>query len=136
MTPAFPARGAAPHAGMLSRSLAAAADAEPETWVRVTGVEAIPLRQGRSVRLGAREIAIFNLGDRFLAVDNRCPHQGGPLADGIVAGGTVVCPLHSWKVCLESGAVRKPEVTACVPTYPTRVENGVVLVCLGAAPAA
>lgn len=135
MTPAFPARGAEPPAGMLSRSFAAAADAEPETWVRVTGVEAIPLRQGRSVRLGTREIAIFNLGDRFLAVDNRCPHQGGPLADGIVAGGTVVCPLHSWKVCLKSGAVRQPDVTACVSTYPTRVEDGVVLVCL-AAPAA
>lgn len=135
MTPAFPARGAEPPAGMLSRSFAAAADAEPETWVRVTGVEAIPLRQGRSVRLGTREIAIFNLGDRFLAVDNRCPHQGGPLADGIVAGGTVVCPLHSWKVCLKSGAVRQPDVTACVSTYPTRVEDGVVLVCL-ATPAA
>jgi len=38
------------------------------------------LREARSVRLGGRDIAIFNLGDRFLAVDNRCPHKGGPLS--------------------------------------------------------
>jgi nitrite reductase (NADH) small subunit len=57
------------------------------------------------VRFGDREIAIFNLGDRFLAVDNRCPHKGGPLSDGIVSGATVVCPLHAWKVNLETGSV-------------------------------
>ena len=66
--------------------------------MRVTPCDNIPLREGRAVTLGDREIAIFNLGDRFLATDNRCPHRGGPLCDGIVAGGSVVCPLHAWKV--------------------------------------
>lgn len=136
MMPFATACGAERPAGLLARPLPAAAYVEPHIWVRVAGVEAIPLREGRSVRLGAHEIAIFNLGDRFLAVANRCPHQGGPLADGIVAGGTVVCPLHSWKVCLESGAVRKPDVAACVPTYPTRIEDGVVFVGLGTSEAA
>jgi nitrite reductase [NAD(P)H] small subunit len=78
---------------------------------------------------GDREIALFNLGDRFLAVASRCPHQGGPLADGIVAGASVVCPLHAWKIGLESGCVERPAgSTACVATYPTRVEAGVVMV--------
>lgn len=97
-------------------------------WYRVTNVQNIPLREGRSVRVGDRDIAIFNLGERFLAVDGRCPHQGGPLADGIVVGETVVCPLHAWKVCLRSGSVKAPGEQACIQSYPTRVEDGVLLV--------
>jgi nitrite reductase (NADH) small subunit len=97
------------------------------SWLRITRVEDIPLREGRAVSLGGEELAIFNLGDRFLAVSNTCPHRGGPLADGIVSGDSVVCPLHAWKVCLTSGAVRRPEEqTACVQTYPVRVVDGVV----------
>jgi len=97
-------------------------------WIRITHCDNIPLREGRSVKVGSREIAIFNLGDRFLAVDNRCPHKGGPLSEGIVSGTTVVCPLHAWKVDLECGAVKKPaDVQVCVKTFRTRVEAGTVL---------
>ena len=93
----------------------------------------IPPREGRSATVGEREIAIFNLGVRFLALDNRCPHKSGPLADGIIAGTAVVCPLHAWKVSLETGAVERPPGSrACVGTYATRVEAGVVLVELPA----
>jgi nitrite reductase (NADH) small subunit len=98
-------------------------------WVRVTGTDTIPVLEGRAVDLGGLEIALFNLGERYLAVENRCPHQGGPLADGIVAGGTVVCPLHAWKIRLDAGTVQRPgDSTACVRTYATRIEDGVVLV--------
>src|SRR2546427_8292558 len=97
-------------------------------WVRITEMQNIPLREGRSVSVAGREIAIFNLGDRFLAVDNRCPHKGGPLSEGIVSGTTVVCPLHAWKVDLECGAVKKPaDVQVSVTTFRTRVEAGTVL---------
>ena len=96
-------------------------------WIRITGCDTIPLREGRPVRIGGREIAIFNLGDRFFAVDNRCPHQAGPLGDGIVTGAAVVCPLHAWKISLETGAVERPSGSAaCVRTYPVRVLDGVV----------
>jgi nitrite reductase (NADH) small subunit len=97
-------------------------------WIRVTQAENIPLREGRSVTIGGDEIAIFNLGDRFVAVDNACPHRGGPLCDGIVSGTSVVCPLHGYKVCLESGNVLKPEVAVRVDSYPVRVEDGVVMI--------
>jgi nitrite reductase (NADH) small subunit len=100
-------------------------------WIRVAPAGHIPAREGRSVLLGDREIALFNLGDRFLAVDGRCPHQGGPLADGIVAGNTVVCPLHAWKVNLDSGCVERPgNQNNCVTTYETKVEDGIVLLAL------
>ena len=103
------------------------------SWLRVTNSENIPLREGRAVRLGDEEVAIFNLGEKFLAVSNTCPHRGGPLADGIVTGHSVVCPLHSWKICLNSGNVRRPEgQPVCLRTYPVKVVQGVVLVEIAA----
>src|SRR6185503_1283337 len=109
-------------------------------WIRVTPVENVPPREGRAVLIGDREIALFNLGPstalgggaQFLATDNQCPHQGGPLCDGIVTGTSVVCPLHAWKVNLENGQVDRPSHGKghCVATYPTRIEDGVVLIGL------
>jgi nitrite reductase (NADH) small subunit len=98
-----------------------------KVWVHVTQSKNIPLREGRSVRINNREIAVFNLGDRFLAIDNACPHKGGPLAEGIVSGTTVVCPLHAWKVDLNTGTViSQGGGTPCVRTYPTRVQDGII----------
>jgi nitrite reductase (NADH) small subunit len=100
-------------------------------WIRIAAADAVPPREGRAVDLGSHQIALFNLGDRFLAVDNRCPHRGGPLADGILAGNAVVCPLHAWKVCLVTGAVQRPgDAAECLATYPTRVESDVVWVAV------
>jgi nitrite reductase (NADH) small subunit len=97
-------------------------------WVRIAQAKDIPLREGRSVQIAGHEIAIFNLGDRFLAVENRCPHRAGPLADGIVSGRTVVCPLHAWKVDLETGRVtNRPEEIPCVKSFPAAVRDGVVM---------
>jgi nitrite reductase (NADH) small subunit len=101
------------------------------SWRRITEVANIPAREGRAVTIGAQEFAIFNVGDRFLAVDGRCPHKGGPLCDGIVSGDTVVCPLHAWKIGLTSGEVVRPAgVGACVRSYPVRVEDGIVFLGL------
>ncbi len=106
-------------------------------WIRTARCEDIPLREARSVRLGGCDIAIFNLGDRFLAVDNRCPHKGGPLSEGIVSGTTVVCPLHAWKINLETGNVLStPDSPQCIESFRTRVEGGVVSIELPVKPAA
>ena len=100
-------------------------------WIRIAAVANLPHREGRAVQLGDREIAIFNLGERFFATDNRCPHKGGPLCDGIVTGHAVVCPLHAWKVNLETGGVERPAAASeCVRTYPTRLEGDVVLIAV------
>jgi nitrite reductase (NADH) small subunit len=100
-------------------------------WVRVAPCESIPVREGRAATIAGRTIAVFNLGDRFVATDNACPHRAGPLCDGIVAGGAVVCPLHGWKVHLDTGAVERPaSQQACVATYETRVDDGVVMIAL------
>jgi len=107
-------------------------------WIRVTAAENIPPREGRAVRVGSLSLAVFNTTHGFLAVENRCPHSGGPLADGIVGGTTVTCPLHNWRICLESGMVTKPCVdgTPRVRTYPVEVRDGIILLGIDAAQAA
>ena len=96
-------------------------------WIRIAPAIDLPPREGRAVLIGDREIAVFNLGDRIFATDNRCPHKGGPLCDGIVTGSAVVCPLHAWKVDLDTGEVQRPTAAnACVQTYDTRVVDGIL----------
>jgi len=97
-------------------------------WTRVTATENIPLLEGRSVQIGEQEVAIFNLHGRFVTIDNQCPHKGGPLCDGIVSGTTVVCPLHGWRFDLDTGLAVRSSMPACVTTFPTRVEDGLILV--------
>lgn len=89
-------------------------------WVFVGRADAIPLREGRRVRYGDHEIALFNLGGEYRAVQNRCPHKNGPLADGIVAGTSVFCPLHNWRIDLETGCALN-ENEGPVRTYPVKV---------------
>lgn len=104
---------------------------ETKRWIRVARCGDIPLREGRAVTVDNREIAIFNLGDRFLAVDNRCPHRGGPLADGIVSASSVVCPLHAWKFSLETGeGVNSASQANCIETFATRIQDGIVSIAL------
>jgi nitrite reductase (NADH) small subunit len=102
-------------------------------WTPITKVENIPSREGRAVTVRGTEIAIFHLENRYLTIENKCPHKGGPLCDGIVSGTTVVCPLHGRRVDLESGMAVRASEPACVATFPTRVEDGVIFVDLGGA---
>lgn len=100
-------------------------------WQPVCQVEDIPRFGGRTARTGQMEIALFRLSDgRIRAVDNRCPHKQGPLAEGIVSGDTIICPLHARKINLETGEVLKPD-SGCVKTYPVKVEDGQVFLSLG-----
>lgn len=99
-------------------------------WIRITEIANIPRREGRAVRVAGREIAVFNLDGRVVAVDNACPHKGGPLCDGIVSGSTVVCPLHGQRFDLETGMPVMAAQPDCVATYPARVEDGIILLDL------
>jgi nitrite reductase (NADH) small subunit len=101
-----------------------------QRWVRVKTCDDVPLREGRAVSIAGREMAVFNLGDRFLATDNRCPHREGPLCDGIVTGSSVVCPLHAWKINLADGCVERPADgrDRSVGTYPVRIDDGVIVI--------
>ena len=73
-------------------------------WERVGCQADVPLLEGRNATVGGIRIAIVRLPGGFVALDAECPHQGGPLADGIVADSCVTCPLHGWRFDLRTGA--------------------------------
>ena len=65
-------------------------------FVPVASTADIPPGEARAFVVGDREIAIFNVSGRFYALENACPHQGGPLAEGFIEGEIVTCPWHAW----------------------------------------
>jgi nitrite reductase/ring-hydroxylating ferredoxin subunit len=88
----------------------------------VADVSEIPAGRGRVMEVAGRPVAIFNFDGRFLAIDNTCPHRGGPLADGMVSGNIVTCPWHGWQFdCTTGKSTRNAAVG--VSCYPVVVDG-------------
>ncbi|HUG44858.1 MAG TPA: nitrite reductase small subunit NirD [Acidobacteriota bacterium] len=80
--------------------------------------------EGIVVTAGNREIALFKTSDgRLFAVDNSCPHRGGPIAEGMLTGSTVTCPWHGWPFDLATGACLYNDA-ACLESFEVCVEGG------------
>ncbi len=94
--------------------------------VNLGSVEQIPLGQGLCFVIKGQEIAVFRSrqGNLF-AIENRCPHRQGPLSEGIIGDGKVICPLHGHKFDLSTG--KGNEMSECVKTYRVWEENGQVM---------
>jgi nitrite reductase (NADH) small subunit len=94
-------------------------------------VQAIPEGEGRAFVVGARRLAVFRsrLGQLY-ATQAECPHRGGPLADGLLGGHTLICPLHSLKFDLTTGEAA--DGSCRLATFPVRVSAaGQMVVDLG-----
>jgi NAD(P)H-dependent nitrite reductase small subunit len=80
------------------------------------------------VRAGEQVVAIFNVKGRLYAIDNTCPHQGGPLGEGYLEeSGTVSCPWHAWNFDVRTG-VSPIDPDVRVRTYPLCVVDGEIIV--------
>ena len=100
-------------------------------WFDIGTIDEIPLRGARCVSTRQRRIGVFRTGDdRIFAIEDHCPHKGGPLSQGIVHGAAVTCPLHSWVISLETGRALGADEGA-VRTIPVKVEGGRVALSLG-----
>ena len=104
-----------------------------DEWVKVAEVDQVPPLTGRVIRTQNGDIALFHAGDgQFYAIDNKCPHKGGPLSEGIVHDCHVTCPLHNWVLNLKTGEAEAPD-EGKVATYAVKVEDGAVYLKLGGA---
>jgi nitrite reductase (NADH) small subunit len=65
----------------------------------------VPMLEGRATTVGGRRVAIFRTPDGWFALGAQCPHEDGPLEDGLVAEACVTCPLHNWRLDLNTGRV-------------------------------
>ena len=73
--------------------------------IRIGRADDVPLLEGRTATVEGVRVAVFRLEHGFAAIAADCPHEGGPLADGIVADCCVTCPLHGWRIDLGTGEV-------------------------------
>lgn len=93
------------------------------TKMHVAQLQDIDEQGARTVVIGNQEVAIFRLSDGSIrAVENRCPHKGGRLSEGMVCGQAVHCPLHDWKIDLMSGCVQEPD-QGSVSVYEVEIDQ-------------
>lgn len=101
-------------------------------WLDIGTLDDIPLRGARCVKTPNGRIGIFRThDDRVFAIEDHCPHKGGPLSQGIVHGAAVTCPLHNWVFSLETGKALGAD-EGSVKTIPVRIEDGRIAIALGA----
>ncbi|MBN9246654.1 nitrite reductase small subunit NirD [Hyphomicrobium sp.] len=100
------------------------------SWVSIGSITDIPRRGARCVETPIGKIAVFRTAeDRVFAIEDHCPHKGGPLSQGIVHGTAVTCPLHNWVISLETGKALGAD-EGSVRTIPIKVEAGMLFIGL------
>ncbi|MGF1623879.1 MAG: nitrite reductase small subunit NirD [Alphaproteobacteria bacterium] len=93
------------------------------SWIDLGSLGDIPRQGARVVKTPAGCLALFRTADdRVFALEDRCPHKGGPLSQGIVHGDGVTCPLHNWVISLTDGQVRGAD-EGRVPTLRVRLHD-------------
>ena len=99
-------------------------------WTEIGRVGDIPVLGARVIRRPGADIAVFRTesGEVF-ALEDKCPHKGGPLSQGIVHDCRVTCPLHNWVLDLKTGEAVGPDKGKAA-TIPVRVEDGVIFLQL------
>ncbi len=98
-------------------------------FVTVAKIEDIPPGNSLTVDVNGILLALFNVNGAFYALDNTCPHAGGPLGEGTLAGDIVECPWHGWRFNVRTGErPENPDFT--VACRPVRIEGDMVQVAV------
>ncbi|MHC1550478.1 nitrite reductase small subunit NirD [Phyllobacterium sp. K27] len=96
-------------------------------WIAIGSINDIPRRGARCVMTPQGKIAVFRtMEDQVFAIDDHCPHKGGPLSQGIVHGASVTCPLHNWVISLETGKALGAD-EGSVRTIPLKLDGDSIL---------
>lgn len=100
------------------------------SWFAIGSITDIPQRGARCIETPQGKIGVFRtMDDRIFAIEDHCPHRGGPLSQGIVHGTAVTCPLHNWSISLETGKALGAD-EGSVHTIPVKVEDQQIFIAL------
>lgn len=100
-----------------------------QQWVEAARVSDIPPGKCRTVQVGNQTVVLIQVNGEFYALDNCCPHNGGPIGRGEVVGDTVICPYHRWEFDVRTGKAKV--ITGYrIRTYPVKQEGDVLYVAL------
>ena len=97
-------------------------------WVDVAPAEELTPGSWRTVDVDGTQVAVFNVDGEYYAIEDVCTHDGGILSGGTVEGAEVECPRHGARFSLTTGEALSPPAYDPVPTFPVRVEQGMVQV--------
>jgi NAD(P)H-dependent nitrite reductase small subunit len=96
-------------------------------WVKIASKSELANGSGKVVAVGDQQVALFHLDGRFYAIDNTCPHRGGPLGEGELDGSVVTCPWHGWEFDITTGA-SPINPAACVKKFNVKAEGEDILI--------
>ena len=99
-------------------------------WIAIGTLDDIPLRGARCVKTPMGKIGVFRTAEnQVFAIEDHCPHKGGPLSQGIVHGTSVTCPLHNWVISLETGRALGAD-EGSVRTIPLELRGGQIFMAV------
>ncbi|MEO0574266.1 MAG: thiamine pyrophosphate-dependent enzyme [Pseudomonadota bacterium] len=109
-------------------------------WHQVATVDSLPAGRVTTVTAGTRSMALTHIDGGFFAMDNHCPHQGGPLGEGSIESGTdgqcwLRCPWHGWDFDPKTGKSPGAFEDEGQATYPVEIRDGAIFVGLPPEPA-
>jgi nitrite reductase (NADH) small subunit len=97
-------------------------------WTRIASKSELPAAgEAKEFDCNGKLLCVANVAGDLSAMDNVCPHRGGPLGQGVIEGDKLVCPWHGWQFDAKTGAVaHAPDQK--IPIYPVKVEGDDVFV--------
>jgi len=102
-----------------------------EQYVAGGPVASLPEGAVRALYVDDLTIVLVNLGGQIYALDDRCPHQGGPLSKGTLKDDKLMCPWHCWSFDVRTGRPEWPEGYWRATRYPVKLEGGQIMVRIG-----
>jgi nitrite reductase (NADH) small subunit len=98
-------------------------------FTELAGAAELPVGRMKRFTVDDRNITVAHTKDGYFALDNTCPHRGGPLSEGDVIGNEIVCPWHLWGFDAATGiCIGNPEIR--VSTHEVKLEDGRLMVKL------
>jgi nitrite reductase/ring-hydroxylating ferredoxin subunit len=90
-------------------------------FTKVATTQEVPPGRAKQVAVGGCQVALFNINGTYYAIDNTCPHRGGPLAEGDLAEAEVTCPWHGARFDVRTGSHLSPPAARGVTAFPVQV---------------
>lgn len=100
-------------------------------YVTVAKTAEIPPGAREVFEIDGLYIAVFNVDGRYYAIEDRCTHDDGPLAEGELDGYEIICPRHGARFDLRDGRVLSMPAVLPVPWFPVRVQGDEIQIGLG-----
>ena len=98
-------------------------------WIAAAQRGEIPDHKSKVITLNGSDVAVFNLGGEYFAIEDICTHDGGDISGGWVEGERAVCPRHLAEFSIRTGAALKAPAYEGVHSFPVRVRGEVIEVC-------